>query len=247
MDPSVPPTKTAERIADQLRAQIIRRELADGDHLPFEADLCERFATSRPTMREAFRILEAEGLLSIRRGGRRGPLVRAPDPSLIARRVGLLLQYQGVDLAAVYDTFLTVVPECARNLARSHSDDDLAALRAQRDRCVVAATDVDGAVFLEESTAFLLLVVARGGNPVQALVTQMLADVLRAHRAAMSAYFTAKPRVRARRAAEVLDSTASIIAMIDAGDVEVGDLLLRALDSHVRKALEVPMGAVQLV
>jgi DNA-binding FadR family transcriptional regulator len=240
--------KTAERIADQLRAQIIRRELADGDHLPFEADLCEQFATSRPTMREAFRILETEGLLTIRRGGRRGPLVRAPDRAVIAQRVGLLLQYQGVDLGAVYDTFLAIVPGCARHLADVRSEDDLAALRDQRERCVAVATDGDGAAFLDESTAFLLLLVDLGGNPVQALVTQMLADVLRAHRAAMSAYFTAEPRVRARRADEVLASTATIIAMIDAHDAGVGDFLLGALGSHVRKALEVPvLGAVQLV
>ena len=245
---TVPAPKTAERIADQLRAQIIRRELADGDHLPFEADLCEQFATSRPTMREAFRILEAEGLLSIRRGGRHGPLVRAPDRAVIAQRVGLLLQYQGVDLSAVYDTFLAVVPESARRLAMTRTDEDLAALRGQRERCAAAAATPDGAAFLDESTAFLLLLVALGDNPVQALVTQILADVLQAHRAAMSAYFSAKPRVRARRATEVLASTATIIAMIEAHDIAVGDFLLDALDSHVRNALEVPvLGAVQLV
>ena len=236
----------AERIADQLRAQIIRRELADGEFLPFEADLCAHFATSRPTMREAFRILEAEGLLSIRRGGRNGPQVRAPDAALIARHLGLLLQYQSVDLGAVYDAFLAIVPDAARRLAERHTAADLDALQAQRN-CCAAAVD-DGAAFLDESTRFLLLVVARAGNPVQALVTEILAEVVRAHRDAMSAYFRARPRVHARRVGEVLASTATIIAMIGRGDPAVGEFLHDALDSHVRQALQVPvLGAVQLV
>jgi DNA-binding FadR family transcriptional regulator len=172
--PEPPPQKMAERIADQLRAQIIRRELADGQYLPFEAELCAHFSTSRPTMREAFRILEAEGLLRIRRGGRRGPQVQAPDATVLARQLGLLLQYQSVDLAAVYDAFLAIVPDAARRLAGRATPDDIDALRDQRAR-LEAASD-DGTAFLEESTAFLLLVVMRAGNPVQAVVTEILAD-----------------------------------------------------------------------
>ena len=105
--PVARPQKLAEHIAEQLRGQIIRRELADGDYLPVELDLCAHFGTSRPTMREAFRILEAEGLLQIRRGGRFGPRVQAPDSAVTAKSLGLLLQHQNVDLSAVYDTFLS--------------------------------------------------------------------------------------------------------------------------------------------
>jgi hypothetical protein len=80
------------------------------------------------------------------------------------------------------------------------------------------------------------------------MITEILAEVVRAHRDAMSAYLRAKPRLQARRAGEVLASTATIIAMVEAGDVRVGEFLRSALDTHVRQALEVPvLGAVQLV
>jgi DNA-binding FadR family transcriptional regulator len=244
--PAPRPQKMAEYIADQLRAQIVRRELDDGDFLPFEAELCAHFATSRPTMREAFRILEVEGLLDIRRGGRNGPRVRAPDPAVIARSLGLLFQYQNIDLGAVYDAFHEIVPPCARRLAMHHTPDDIHDLRAQRDRC--GATVDDTAAFLDESTAFLLLVVERAGNPVQAVVARLLAEVAAAHRTAMSAYLDTKPRVQARRAAEVLASTATIIDMIALGDLQVEAVLRDALGAHVRKALQVPMqDSVQLV
>jgi DNA-binding FadR family transcriptional regulator len=244
--PARRPQKMAEHIAEQLRGQIVRRELADGDYLPLEAELCEFFQTSRPTMREAFRILEAEGLLDIRRGGRYGPQICAPDPAVTARGLGLLLQYQDVDLAQVYDAFLDLVPPAARRLAAHHTDDDVAQLRAQRARCEAAVDD--GATFLNESTEFSLLIVELAGNPVLAVLSRLLADVLRAHRVAMSAYFEAKPGVRAKRASDVLDSTATVIELIETGDPAVEAFLRDSLDSIQRKALRIPArNPVQLV
>jgi GntR family transcriptional repressor for pyruvate dehydrogenase complex len=52
--------KMAEMISDHLRRQIVRGELSEGDVLPSEQELQTRFNVSRPTLREAFRILESE-------------------------------------------------------------------------------------------------------------------------------------------------------------------------------------------
>ena len=244
--PAPRPQKMAEHIAEQLRGQIVRRELADGDYLPVEAELSEFFDTSRPTMREAFRILEVEGLLHIRRGGRFGPQVCAPDPSVTARNLGLLLQYKDVELSDVYDAFLDIVPTAARRLAERHTAADLERLREQRARCEAAVDD--GSAFLDESTEFSLLIVELAGNQVLAVLSRLLAEVVRAHRQAMSAYFEAKPGVRAKRANDVLDSTATVIDMIAAGDVHVEELLRESLDSIQRKALRIPVrNPVQLV
>jgi DNA-binding FadR family transcriptional regulator len=244
--PAPRPQKMAEHIAEQLRAQIVRHELADGDYLPVEADLCEFFQTSRPTMREAFRILEAEGLLDIRRGGRYGPQVCAPNPTITARSLGLLLQYQDVDLSAVYDAFLDIVPTGARRLAEHHTKADIDRLRAQRARCEDVVDD--GAAFLDASTEFSLLIVELSGNPVWAVLSRLLAEVVRAHRNAMSAYFEAKPSVRAKRATDVLASTATVIGLIEAGDPAVEGFLRESLDSIQRKALRIPVrNPVQLV
>jgi GntR family transcriptional repressor for pyruvate dehydrogenase complex len=246
--PDDPPQKLAEHIAGQLRGRIIRRELADGDFLPVEADLCEFFQTSRPTMREAFRILEAEGLLRIRRGGRHGPQVCAPSAVVTARSLGLLLQHQDVEIGAVYEAFLDIVPRAARRLAERHSPGDLERLREQRARCAEAADLADGAALLEASTEFSLLVVELAGNAVWSVVSRLLVEVLEAHRRAMTAYFEAKPAVRAARAAEVLASTAEVIGLIEAGDPSVEEVLHESLGAIQRKALRVPVGdPVQLI
>ena len=60
--------KTAELISNYLRTRIVRGELKPGEKLPSEAKLMEQFRVSRPTLREAFRILETESLISVRRG-----------------------------------------------------------------------------------------------------------------------------------------------------------------------------------
>ena len=60
--------KTAELIATLYRRQIVRGELRPGDTLPSEQQLMGQFGVSRPTLREAFRILEAEDLAVVRVG-----------------------------------------------------------------------------------------------------------------------------------------------------------------------------------
>ena len=120
--------KTAELIAGHLRRRIVRGELAAGETLPPEVGLMDQFSVSRPTLREAFRILEAESLIRVRRGARGGAQVLAPDPMVAARHVGLLLQLQGTTLEDVYAAREVTEPVCARMLAEVRTEQDLADL-----------------------------------------------------------------------------------------------------------------------
>ena len=56
------------RIADDLRARITAGELRPGDDVPTEAELAERWRTSRGPIRNALSTLRAEGLVETRRG-----------------------------------------------------------------------------------------------------------------------------------------------------------------------------------
>src|SRR5437667_12177500 len=75
--PSPVPTpdlqKAAEVIAEHLRRDIATGALREGDALPPEGELLSHFGVSRPTLRSALRILEAESLLTITRGKEGGP------------------------------------------------------------------------------------------------------------------------------------------------------------------------------
>src|SRR5882762_8205387 len=109
--------KTGELIATHLRRQIVRGELRPGETLPPEVQLMEQYGVSRPTLREAFRILETETLISVRRGSRGGAQVMTPDLSVAARYVGLLLQIQGTTIDDVYEARMVTEPACAGLLA----------------------------------------------------------------------------------------------------------------------------------
>ncbi|MGA9492864.1 MAG: winged helix-turn-helix domain-containing protein, partial [Mycobacterium sp.] len=90
---SVP--KASALIAADLRRRIVTGELAPGQTLPSETSLMAEFGVSRPTLREAFRILEAEAIITVVRGPKGGAKVLEPDGSMAARYTGTLLQYQG--------------------------------------------------------------------------------------------------------------------------------------------------------
>lgn len=62
--------KASEEIVNQIQDSILAGKLKPGDSLPPERELIKMFARSRPTVREALRVLEMKGLISVTR--RRG-------------------------------------------------------------------------------------------------------------------------------------------------------------------------------
>jgi len=94
--------KAAELVATDLRRKIILGELSASDLLPSESVLLDEFGVSRPTLREAFRILESEALIEVRRGARGGARVCPPDGTMAARHAGYLLQFRGTTMSDVY-------------------------------------------------------------------------------------------------------------------------------------------------
>ena len=79
-------------VAGALRTRILSGELADGAMLPKQDELLEEFGVSLPPIREALRILETEGLITVQRGNVGGAVVHAPQESKVVYMMGLVLQ-----------------------------------------------------------------------------------------------------------------------------------------------------------
>jgi DNA-binding FadR family transcriptional regulator len=178
--------KTGELIAIHLRRQIVRGELRPGETLPAESQLMEQYGVSRPTLREAFRILEAETLISVRRGSRGGARVIAPDVSVAARYVGLLLQTQGATINDVYEARMVSEPVCARMLALHHTDEDLEKLTEVVDelKAEVAAREPfipDPHIWSRLSYRFHELILEGCGNKTMAIQGAVLQDIVATH------------------------------------------------------------------
>jgi GntR family transcriptional repressor for pyruvate dehydrogenase complex len=106
--------RVAELIADALRRPILSGEIPEGGSLPRQEVLIERFKASLTSVREALRILELEGLITIRRGNVGGSIVHRPNVVSAAYNLGLLLQSRAVRLEDVAQTLRQLEPYCAR-------------------------------------------------------------------------------------------------------------------------------------
>lgn len=110
--------RLAEMIAARLRDRILAGEYPEGATLPKQEDLLEEFGVSPPSMREALRILETEGLVSVQRGNVGGAVVHQPQVNKVAYMLALVLQSRAVTLADVSQALKHFDPACAAECAR---------------------------------------------------------------------------------------------------------------------------------
>ena len=128
--------KAAEIIARKIKRRIVRRELKEGELLPPEVKLMEEFGVSRPTIREAYRILETQNLVSVTRGARGGAVVHRPDVSLITSHTLLALAWEKSTVKDVYQTRMTVEPVVVRRVAEVASRDVVEKLQPVLDQAL---------------------------------------------------------------------------------------------------------------
>lgn len=164
--------KAATLVASSLRQQIIGGVVGDGEPLPSEAELMTQFGVSRPTLREAIRILESENLVSIRRGARGGPTAHQIQADLVSRYAGLMLQSLGTTLSDVYDARIILEPACVRDLSRSRTEQDLEMLREAL-TLEEESSDITGS-----RVGFHHMLIERTGNQTLILFSRLISDLL---------------------------------------------------------------------
>ncbi len=173
--------KTAELVAGTLRRMVVEGQLKDGDFLPNEAELMAHFGVSRPTLREAVRVLESERLVEVRRGSRTGARVRVPGPEVVARPAGLLLELSGATIADLLTAKSGIEPMAARLLAESGSPEAFDELEQMLEE--LAADGHQSSRLAEATGLFHLRVVQLSGNATLSIVAGMLHEITVRHTA----------------------------------------------------------------
>jgi DNA-binding FadR family transcriptional regulator len=195
-------------IADELRALIVSGELSEGDSLGHEPDLVERFGVSRPSLREALRILEAEGLITVVRGVRGGVVVHEPDERMTARTAALLLQARNVPLADVFEARSLLEPIAAKAIAtmrgRRAAIEHLRSLIHEEEAAIG-----DPERFGIANAAFHQQLVSLAGNQTLSIVAEMLNEIVVRAVTAVSRGTTASDRSRSVDEASVRRSDCS--------------------------------------
>jgi len=216
--------KTGELVASHIRSRIVRGELLEDDALPSETNLMEEFSVSRPTLREAFRILESEGLITIRRGSRGGARVQVPSTEVAANYAGLVLQHRGATVADVLNARTAIEPHAAGMVAtRSDRKRSARALRKfQKDNDYEATDERYARTFFE----FNRLLVSLTGNETLMLVTAMLEMISEAATNRVEDFGISEARLWELHR-RVTRTRAKLADLIEAGDSDAAESLWR--------------------
>ena len=177
---SVRAPKIPQVLAHQLRKNIARGDLKAGDVLPNEEQLRAAFGVSRTAIREAVRILEAEGLLEVIRGARGGVLVKPADFRLVARATDIVLRTSRTSIADMYEMRVLIEPAAARLAAERNrlaaADELRALLRAHREH------EEDKPAALNAVMEFHRLLFLFSGSQTLRAISSALNEVIERHR-----------------------------------------------------------------
>ncbi len=166
--------RTYEQVMAQIEERILDGRLKAGDHLPSERDLALSLGVSRPSLRESLRVLEALGVVDIRRGG--GPdggavLVGTPGPGFV-NLLKLQLALGHFSQTDVLETRIALETWSCSEAAHRATDDDHAALAGILDAMEDPA--IDTREFNRLDTAFHVAIAESTGNALTAHLMQSL-------------------------------------------------------------------------
>ncbi|MCV7282435.1 FadR family transcriptional regulator [Mycolicibacterium flavescens] len=231
---SVRSPKTAELVARTLRRMVVEGQLKDGDFLPHEADLIAHFGVSRPTLREAVRVLESERLVEVRRGSRTGAKVRVPGPEIVARPAALLLALSGTTLADVMTARTSIEPPAAKLLAEHGTAEAHEELR----RLVAEVPAAWEAGRLAAASAHLhRRMVELSGNATLGIIAGMLHEIGERHTAAAISGASTDNNIAK---SEYTKLHKSYVRLLDLVEARKGD----AAEAHWRRHMEAASAAM---
>jgi DNA-binding FadR family transcriptional regulator len=166
----------SEQIAHVIRERIFTQNLENGAKLPAERQLAEELAVSRSVVREALRMLDASGYVSIRKGPRGGIFVSQVYHKPISDSLKNLAAHGRISVDHLFDVRLKLEPFMAMEAARHATDSDIGRLQ---DLMAEAGQFIDDVAALKaRNILFHILLGDASGNPVSAMFMRSIADLL---------------------------------------------------------------------
>ncbi len=166
--------KTSEVIARAIVRHVQSQGLERGARLPPEADMIADFRVGRGTLREALRILEVNGFITLKPGPGGGPIVEGLQGESFGRMATLFFQMGGTTYRELVEARLIMEPVAAR-LAAEHRREELSADHLKGAASVKDVSDEHD--YLLHTSDFHTAVIRASGNGIVSLFCQSLADV----------------------------------------------------------------------
>ena len=176
---SARPARRTEKIAEQVAREILRDiqrdALVPGAMLPPEAVMLERFDIGRGSLREALRILEVNGLVTIKTGPGGGPIVAESSPASFGQMWTLHLQSIGATYRELLEARVEYESLLARRAAERSGPGEVASIRATLEEAVgLVADDLQ---YASVTSGFHAVICAAGKNPVMELAANAIQSI----------------------------------------------------------------------
>lgn len=117
------------QVADQIKRWVVERDLRQGHKLPNEAEMIAQFGVSKGTVREAMRILEAQGLIVTKTGPGGGSSVGEVSKDRAMSLLGNYFYFKDLSISDIYQIRKVLEPELVATLAGQLDAETLAELR----------------------------------------------------------------------------------------------------------------------
>lgn len=185
MPPATTRSKTETRqsrpvqVAEAIKDWVVERGLRAGDRLPGEAELIAQFSMSKGTIREAMRILEAQGLVRTRTGPGGGSFVHEVSRQRAKALLGNYFYFRNLTIGDIYQVRLALEPEMAASMAGVLPGSVLARLEANIAEYSEPSKSVD-----EEraqhvaSLRFHAILAEHAGNPLLGFIIDFMVNLL---------------------------------------------------------------------
>lgn len=211
--------KAAERVARALLESMAEFDLQAGDSLPHETLMIEQQGVGRATLREALRLLEVNGLITIRPGPRGGPVVGDVSSQNFGRMATMYFQRQRATLGELLEARLSIEPLMARMAAEREDKSSFEELH----RALAAARELapDDPSYGRVMRMFHDAMNRLSGNPILDLFANALADIYLS-RVSGALYDTGQERAR------IMSVHEDIAKAVLAGDGKKAERLTRS-------------------
>ncbi|BBG03294.1 MULTISPECIES: FadR/GntR family transcriptional regulator [Pseudonocardia] len=168
-----------EAIVERIERAVDEGLLRPGDRLPSERRLMEQFGVSRPTVREAMRVLQATGVVAAHPGDPRGPEILAYSPAVFEKSLARLAAVDTMSRVEILQFRVVIEANGSLLAAHNRTEDDLREIRAAHRELQAAAERADGG-FGAAADSFQAAIRRASHNQLVSITGGVLAGVVRA-------------------------------------------------------------------
>jgi GntR family transcriptional repressor for pyruvate dehydrogenase complex len=202
-----------QQVVNSMKDYVASDGIEVGQKLPTEKEWCENLSVGRGTVREAFRILEARGLVEIKPG--RGAFLVSKKELGQEELAEWFLQNE-VELKDYIEVRSAVEPLCARLIARRASDSELEQLERVHQRFIRAVEEEDIAGMAKYDERFHKHIVECSRNKMLIFICKKIDECIRD--------FRLKTFQVPQNALNAIKAHQDIVDAIKARDEEVAEL-----------------------